>query len=87
MNSKKIQPKNQTKKLILSIIKNCETLINQTQKKEEETLEFKPSEHRKTFQFSPPITIEGSRMIGLTSLKVYISIFIRRRENNKFKRF
>ena len=36
-----IQPKNQTEDLLLSITKNCETLINQTHGKPEETLEFK----------------------------------------------
>ena len=36
-----IQPKNETQDLLLSIIKNCETLIQKTHKKAEETLDFK----------------------------------------------
>ena len=36
-----ITPKNETKHLLLSITKNCETLIEQTHGKAEETLEFK----------------------------------------------
>ena len=35
-----IKPKNETEDLLLSITKNCETLIEQTHIKFEETLEF-----------------------------------------------
>ena len=35
-----IRPKNQTEGLLLSLTKNCETLIKQTHRKAEETLEF-----------------------------------------------
>ena len=40
---------------------------------------------RETFHFNPPILIEGSWMLGLTSLEVYISIFNITKENNKFE--
>ena len=36
-----IRPKNDTGDLLLSITKNCETLIEQTHGKAEETFEFK----------------------------------------------
>ena len=36
-----IRPKNETEDLLLSITKNCETIIKQTHRKPEETLEFK----------------------------------------------
>ena len=36
-----IQPKNETDDLLLSKTKNCETLIHQTHRKPEETLEYK----------------------------------------------
>ena len=36
-----IRPKNQTEDLLLSITKSCETLIEQTHRKAEETLEIK----------------------------------------------
>ena len=36
--------------------KNCETLIDQTHRKAEETLEFKIDKSRKTFHFNPPIS-------------------------------
>ena len=53
MNLKMIRPKNETKDLVLSITKNCETLIKQTHRKTEETLEFKMINSRKTFYFNP----------------------------------
>ena len=36
-----IRPKNETENLLLSITNNCETLIEQTHRKAEETLELK----------------------------------------------
>ena len=83
MNLKMIRPKNETEVLLLSITKNCETLIEQTHRKAEETLEFKMIQSKQTFHFKPPIPIEGSWMIGLTDLELYNSVF-NREENNKF---
>ena len=65
-----IRPENETEDLLLSITKNCETLIEQTHTKPQETLELKLNKPRETFHFNPPISIEGSWMIKLTSLKV-----------------
>ena len=70
-----IQRKIETEDLLLSITKICETLIEQTHRKAEETLEFKMKKSRETFNFSPPIPIGGSWMIRLTSLQVYNSLF------------
>ena len=80
-----IRPKNQTEDLLLSITKNCETLIEQTHTKPQETLEFKMTEPREIFHFKPPIQIKGDWMIGLTDLEVYNSIFNITEENNKFE--
>ena len=85
MNLNMIQPKNETKDLLLSITKNCETLIQQTHTKPQETLEFKMIKPRETFHFKPPIQIKGDWMIGLTDLEVYNSIFNITEENNKFE--
>ena len=85
MNLKMIRPKTQTEDLLLSITKNCETLIDQTQRKAEETLEFKMIKPRETFHFRPPIQIKGDWVIGLTDLGVYNSIFNITEENNKFE--
>ena len=80
-----IQPKNKTKDLLLSITKNCETLIHQTHRKPAGTLEFKMIKPRETFHFKPSIHIKGDWMIGLTDLEVYNSIFNITKENNKFE--
>ena len=61
-----IRPKNETENLLLSITKNCETLIKQTLTKSQKTLEFKMIKPRETFHFKPPIQIQGDWMIGLT---------------------
>ena len=80
-----IRPKNETENLFLSITKNCETLIEQTHTKSQETLEFKMIKPRETFHFKPSIQIQGHWMIGLTNLEVYNSIFKIAEENNKFE--
>ena len=74
MNLNMIKPKNETEDLLLSITKNCETLIEQTHTKPEETLEFKPS-----------IQVKENWMLGLVDLEVYNSIFNITEENNKFE--
>ena len=85
MNLNMIRPKNKTEVLLLSITKNCETLIQQTHTKPQETLEFKMTKPRETFHFKTPIQIKGDWMIGLTDLEVYNSIFNITEENNKFE--
>ena len=85
MNLNIVQPENEIEDLLLSITKNCETLIDQTHRKAESTLEFKMIESRETFHFKPPIQVKGDWMIGLTDLGVYSSIFNITKENNKFK--
>ena len=80
-----IRPKNDTEDLILSKTKNCETLINQTHTKTEETFEFKITKSRETFHFKPSVQIKGDWMLGLTSLEAYNSIFNITEENNKFE--
>ena len=85
MNLNMIQPKNETEDLLLSITKNCQTLIEQTHRKAEETLEFKMIKPREIFHFKPPIQIQGDWMIGLINLEVYNSIFNITEENNKLQ--
>ena len=87
MNLNLIRPKNETEDLLLSTTNNCETLIKQTHRKAEETLEFKIIQSKQTFHFKTPIPIEGSWMIGLTDLEVYNSIFNIKEENIKFELF
>ena len=85
MNLNMIRPRTETDDLSLSITKSCQTLIEQTHRKAKETLEFKMIQSKETFHFEPPIPIEGSLMIGLTDLEVYISIFNKNTTNDKFK--
>ena len=85
MNLNTIRPKNETENLLLSITKNCETLVEQTHRKPEETLEFKMLKSRETFHFNPPIQTKGDWMLGLIDLEVYNSIFNITKENNKFE--
>ena len=80
-----ITPKNKTEDSLLSINKNCETLIQQTHTKPQETIEFKTIKPKETFRFSPPFQIKGDWMIGLTSLEIYNSIYINPERNNKFE--
>ena len=68
MNLNKKRPKNETEGLLLSITKNCETLIEKTHTKRQETMEIKMNKPRETFHFNPPISNDGSCMIGLMSL-------------------
>ena len=70
MNLKMIRPKNKTDELLFSITKNCQTLIDQTHRKAEETLEFKMTKPRETFHFNPPFQFKGDWMVALTDLEV-----------------
>ena len=85
MNLKMIRPKNDTKNLLLSITKNCETLIKQTHTKPQEVLEFKMFKSKETFHFRPPIQVKADWMIGLVDLEVYNSIFNITEANNKIE--
>ena len=80
-----IRTKNETEGLLLSITKNCETLIEQTHRKQEETLEFKMAKPREMFHFTPPMEIIEDWMLGLVDLEVNNSIFNITETNNKFE--
>ena len=80
-----ISPKNKTEDLLLSITKNCETIIEQTHRKPEKTLEFKMIQPRETFHFNPPVEIKEKWMIGLRDLEVYNFIFVINTTNKNFK--
>ena len=67
--------RHETEDLLVSITKKCQTLIEQTHRKAEETLELKTIRPRGIFHFNPPIQIERSWMTGLINLEVYYSVF------------
>ena len=85
MNLNMIRPKTQTEDLLLSISKNSETVIEQTHREAEETLENEMMKSRETFHLKPTIQIKEDWMIGLTSLEMYSSIFNKTEHNNKFE--
>ena len=70
-----IRAKNEIEDILLSISKNWETLIEQTHRKPEETLEFKLTKPKETFHFDPPVEVEEYWMLELVDLEVYNSIF------------
>ena len=82
-----IRPENEREDSLLSITRKCQTLIEQTQRKAEKTLEFKLTKPRETVHFNTPISIEGSWMINWTNLEVYNSIFNIKITNSYFKKF
>ena len=83
MNLNMIRPKNQIEDLLLSITKNCETLIEQTHRKAEETLAIKMIKPREAYQVNPLIQINGGWILGFTDLEVHNSIFNITEEINK----
>ena len=81
------RPKSQTELLILSITKNVETLIKQTDAKPQETLELKLARPKEPFSLKPPHEIEECWMIGIPSLEIYKFIFNITEQNNNFDFF
>ena len=80
-------PESETEDLSLSSTENCETLIEQTHTKPQETKEFKLNQPRETFTFKPSflLGLVSKWMIGLTGLELYNSIFIITEGNIKFE--
>ena len=87
MNLEVIRPQIETEDFLLSITKKCETRFEKTHRSAEETLDFVLTKPREAFFFNPPISIEGSWMIALTSLEVCNSIFNITEQNNTFETY
>ena len=68
------KPRNETADLLLSITKDCGSLLDETHKKPEETLELRLSKSRESFSFNSPIESQGSWMIGLINKKCLVLI-------------
>ena len=79
-----IGPKNEAEGLLRSITRNCQTLIEQTRRKAEETLEFEMIRPGKFFRFDPHIQVEGSWMTGLIKFEVYHSVLNKNTTNKNF---
>ena len=72
--------------LLLLIKKHTDTLIEQTQTKPQETLEFKMSKQMQTFWFNPPINLveEGKCLLAVSLTDCTNSVFNITNENNSF---
>ena len=80
-----IQPEIKKEDSLHSITQNCETLIKQTHRNPDETLEYKFSQPRETLLLNPLISFEGSWMTGLMNRDGYSPIFNITEGNNKFE--
>ena len=85
MNLNLMRPKKEKECFLLTIPRNCETVVKQTHKKAEETLEFKIAQPRGKFHFNPPISMEGSWVTGITKFEAYISLFNITEENKEIE--
>ena len=85
MNLNMVRPKTETEDLLLSFTINCETPVQQTHRKPEETLEFKMIKSRETFHFKQSIHLKGDWMLGLVDLEVYNSFINITKENNNLE--
>ena len=72
--------------LLLLIKKHTDILIEQTNTKPQDTLEFRMNGQMQTFSFKPPINLveEGKWLLGVTSLECTNSVFKITNENNSF---
>ena len=72
--------------LLLLTTKHTDTLIEQTETKPQETLEFQMNKQMETFSFSPPINFfeEVKWLFGVTSFETTNSVFDKTNENNSF---
>ena len=72
------------KELLLLIKKHTDTLVEQTNTKPQETLEYKMNKQMETFSFNPPINLseEGKWLLAVTSFEATNSVFNITSENN-----
>ena len=72
--------------LLLLIKKHTDTLIEQTETKPQETLEFKINRQMQTFSFNPPINLveEGKWLLAVSSFECTNSVFNITNQNNSF---
>ena len=72
--------------LLLLIKKHTDTLIEQTETKPQETLEFKMNKQNQTFSFNPSINLleEGKWLLAVSSFECTNSVFNITNDNNSF---
>ena len=62
-----VRHENETEDLLLSVTENCQTLIDRSHTKAQETLQLKFTKPKEIFSFKSSTLIEGSWMIGFTN--------------------
>ena len=72
--------------LLLLIKEHFDTLIEQTETKQQETLELKMIKQMETFSFSHPINLveEGKWLLAMTSFEATNSVFNKTNKKNSF---
>ena len=72
--------------LLLLLKKHTDTLIEQTKRKPQETLEFKMNKQMQTFSFNPPLNLveEGKWMMAVSLFDCTNYVFIITEDNNSF---
>ena len=71
--------------LFLNIAKSNQEIVENTQSKPQETLEFKRTKQKESFLFDVPLTLNEKWMMGVTSLEVYNTVYNSTEKNNKLQ--
>ena len=84
-----IKRRNETKDFLLSISKNCETLIKQAHTGPQGTLEIKLSKPKETFLVNPSINfgMDPKFLVGLLCREIFTSIFKVTGQNTEFETY
>ena len=73
------------KESLLSIAKPNLNIVENTLSKPQETLEFKMIKQKESFSFDIPLELPEKRMMGVTSLEVYNTVYNITEKNNKLE--
>ena len=71
--------------LLSSIAKSNQEIVENTQSKPQETLEFKMTKQKESFSFDVPLILNEKWMMGVTSLEVYNTVYNIKEKNNKLE--
>ena len=71
--------------LLLSIAKSNQEIVENTHSKPQETLEFKMTKQKESFSFDVSLLLPEKRMMGVTSLEVYNTVYNITEKNNKLE--
>ena len=71
--------------LLLNIAKSNQEIVENTHSKPQETLEIKMTKQKESFAFDVPLLLPEKRMMGVTSLEVYNTVYNITDSNNKLE--